>query len=57
MTNKEILIKALATIIGGVIVTSFIAWAFVSAFSFTWGQSLLLSWMFYLLRDAIRYPE
>jgi len=49
--------KVLATIIGEVIVTSLIAWAFVSAFSFTWGQSFLLSWMFYLLRDTIRYPE
>ena len=32
-----------------------ISWAIVSAFATTWPQALVVSWLFHLLRDTIRY--
>jgi hypothetical protein len=49
---KKPIAELIAQIIGELIVVFFIAWAFVAAFSLTWGQSFLISWLFYLLRDS-----
>jgi hypothetical protein len=49
-SNSEII----GEIIGDFVVIILIAWALVSTFTLTWGQSFVISWLFSLLRDSIR---
>jgi hypothetical protein len=51
---KKPIVELIAETIGELIIVALIAWAFVAAFSLTWGQSFLISWLFYLLRDSIQ---
>lgn len=36
-------------------VVALIAWAITGAFAATWPQALVISWLFHLLRDTIRF--
>jgi hypothetical protein len=49
MTNKEI-----GETIGFLIVVGLFGWALVSFFPLTWGQALIISFMFNKLLDVIR---
>ena len=46
--------EVIADVIFNIIVFILIGWAFVSFFSLTWGQALLISWMFETLIAAIK---
>ena len=36
-------------------VVAIIAWAILISFAVTWPQALVISWLFHLLRDTIRF--
>lgn len=36
-------------------VVALISWAILSSFAVTWPQALVISWLFHLLRDTIKY--
>ena len=45
----------IADVISNLIVTGLLGWALVFFFSLTWGQALVISWMYVKLNDTIRY--
>ena len=45
----------IADVISNLIVTGPLGWALVFFFSLTWGQALVISWMYVKLNDTIRY--
>ena len=49
MTNQEI-----GATIGFYIVVGLVGWALVSFFPLTWGQALIISWMFNKLIDELK---
>jgi hypothetical protein len=48
MTNQEI-----GATIGFYIVVGLVGWALVSFFPLTWGQALIISWMYNKLTDVL----
>lgn len=59
MDKKELNpgLELIAKLIGELLVLVLIAWAFVAAFSLTWGQAILITYLYLLLRDTIRHPN
>lgn len=49
MTNQEI-----GATIGFYLIVGLIGWALVSFFSLTWGQALVISWMYNKLIDVLQ---
>ena len=47
--------EVIAEVISNLIITGLFGWAIVSFFSLTWGQALVISWMYVKLNDTIRY--
>ena len=65
MTNdsREMMVKlglaksipeVIGEVIGFVIIVVLLGWALVSFFPVTWGQALIISWMFNKLLDVLR---
>jgi hypothetical protein len=54
MTPPRLVNPILAILVDAAVVV-LIAWAIVSAFPLTWPQALVVSWLFHLLRDTIRF--
>lgn len=46
--------ELIGEVISFTVVTGLQGWALVSFFSLTWGQALVISWMFQKLLDVIR---
>ena len=53
MNDNNSIYSIIAEIIGDYVIVFLITWGLVSAFALTWGQALMISWMFYLLRSSI----
>ena len=49
------LVRPLMAVLIDIAVVAIIAWVIVSAFPVTWPQALVVSWLFHLLRDTIRF--
>jgi hypothetical protein len=54
MTPPRLLNPILALLVDAAVV-ALIAWAITGAFAATWPQALVVSWLFHLLRDTIRF--
>lgn len=54
MTPPRLVNPILATLVDAAVVV-LIAWAITGAFAATWPQALVISWLFHLLRDTIRF--
>lgn len=46
--------ELIGEVIGFVIIVVLLGWALVSFFPVTWGQALIISWMFNKLLDVLR---
>ena len=49
------LVRPILAILIDYSVVALIAWAILSSFAVTWPQALVISWLFHLLRDTIRF--
>lgn len=49
------LVRPLIAVLVDIAVVAIIAWAIASTFPVTWPQALVISWLFHLLRDTIRF--
>jgi len=49
------LVRPILAILIDCSVVALIAWAILSSFAVTWPQALVISWLFHLLRDTIKY--
>ena len=47
--------EVIGEVIGFLVIVALLGWALVSFFPLTWGQALVISWMFQKLLDVIRY--
>jgi hypothetical protein len=56
MSPHRLVAPALALLVDVSIIV-LIAWAIVSAFPITWPQAFVVSWLFHLLRDTIKFAN
>lgn len=47
--------EIIGEVIGNLIAVGLIGWGLVSLFTLSWGQALLISWLFNTLCNSIRY--
>ena len=53
MNDDNSIYSIIGAILGDYVIVFLVTWGLVSAFALTWGQGLMISWMFYLLRSSI----
>ena len=46
--------EIIGEVIGFLVIVALLGWALVSFFPLTWGQALVISWMFNKLLDVLR---